>query len=261
MLLPETQLLAAAAKLPTAPRILVELGEAMNDDHFDLRDCGTLLRRDAPLVAKVLQMANSSVYSPVERVGSLEQAISIVGLAEIYRLVGMIASNQLADQTIRLYPIEASNLRFNTLFVALLMEEMAKFSGESPRRCYVIGLLRPIGMATLEIMGRKNPTIVPFQESGAKRLDEWEQEVWGTTNVIVAEQVLKAWNLPLETVVAIRHHYATAAYERGCGIEGEEGYWNPSADTLAKAGLSTTAFQMACQRASESYARMRQADI
>mgnify|MGYP003645628944 CR=1 FL=1 len=249
----------------------------MNDDHFDLRDCGTLLRRDAPLVAKVLQMANSSVYSPVERVGSLEQAISIVGLAEIYRLVGMIASNQLADQTIRLYPIEASNLRFNTLFVALLMEEMAKFSGESPRRCYVIGLLRPIGMATLEIMGRKNPTIVPFQESGAKRLDEWEQEVWGTTNVIVAEQVLKAWNLPLETVVAIRHHYApegmhcpivhilhlaaTAAYERGCGIEGEEGYWNPSADTLAKAGLSTTAFQMACQRASESYARMRQADI
>lgn len=264
-----------AARLPTAPRLLVELGQLMHDPGSDATDVVGLLRRDPPLVAQVIRMANSAAYCPPEPIGSLERAVAFVGFAEVHRLVGVVAAAQLAEQRLRLYPFHAAHLRQNTLFVAVLMEELAKPAGESPRSCYTVGLLRTIGMMAFERIAVRDPDIPAFRDSGETALAAWEVNYWGLSNVEAAEKILLHWRLPRETVLAIRHHYhpagkhnpiihllklaATAASDRFGGLPGEEEYWQLTPENFTKAGVSARDFQIACERAQAKFEQLKAA--
>lgn len=271
----EQDLQAVAARLPTAPRLLVELGQLMHDPNSDATDVVGLLRRDPPLVAQIIRMANSAAYSPGEPIGSLERAIAFVGFAEVHRLVGVVAAAQLAEQRLRLYPFDASHLRQNTLFVAVLMEELAKPAGERPRSCYTVGLLRTIGIMALERIAAKDPAIPSFRDSGETDLVAWEKRHWGLSNVEAAERILLHWRLPHETVLAIRHHYepagkhnpiihllrlaATAASDRFGGLPGEESYWQITLENFTKAGITDRDFHDACERAQKKFEQLKSA--
>lgn len=266
-------ILTIAAKLPTAPRLLVELGQLMNDPRADVDEVVALLKQDPPLIAQILRMANSAAYAPAQKIAYLEQALAMIGFAEVHRLVGVVAAQQLTEQRMRFYPIDGTQLRLNTLFVAVLMEELAKFAHESPRRCYTVGLLRPMGMMALERWAATQPDIVPFADSGHSRIGDWELEQFGLTNVEVAEKILLHWKLPHETVIAIRHHYdpgvrhnpiihllmlaATGAAERFSGIPGEMPYWTPGPSNLTRAGLGPKRLLMASERAQRKYEQLR----
>ena len=206
----DAEILAAAQKLPLAPRLLVELGGLINDPDVESAEVVAVLRQDPMLVGQVIRMANSVVYSPAEPVGSIERAVVTVGFSEVHRLVGAIAGAQLSEQTIRFYPIDGPKLRLNSLFVAVLMEELAKWCGESPRSCYTVGLLRTIGIMGLERIRPLDESIPEFKESGEKNLAVWEAKRWGLSNPEVAERILVSWGLPNEAIVAVRHHYDPA---------------------------------------------------
>jgi HD-like signal output (HDOD) protein len=262
-----------AAKLPTAPRLLVEFGQLMHHPHTGSDDIVALLRQDLPLVAQIIRMANSAAYAPAEPVGSLERALAVVGFAEVHRLVGVVAAAQLADQTMRLYPVDGAKLRLNSLFVAVLMEELARPAGERPRSCYTVGLLRTIGMMALERLAAPGAGIPPFRESGETVLTAWEQKHWGLTNMEAAEKILRHWRLPPATTVAIRHHCqpagrhhpiihlltlaAAAAADRFYGIPGEETYWRLTPENFTKAGLDERGYHAACEQAQRKYEQLR----
>lgn len=271
--LSDAEILAVAEKLPTAPRLLVELSQLMHNPDVEAGEVVALLRQDPPLVAQIVRMANSAAYAPALPVGSLERALSFVGFAEVHRLVGVVAGSQLADQPLGLYPIDGAKLRLHTLFGAVMMEEMAKWSGERPYSCYTIGLLRTIGMMAMQRLAPENGTVVPFLESGEKLLDVWERKYWGVTNVEVAEKILLHWRLPHETAAAIRHHYrplgrhnpkihllalaASAASNQFYGIPGEEEYWKPCPENFAKAGFDPSHFEIIGAKAQRAYDRLR----
>ena len=268
----DEEIIKVAKKLPSAPRLLVALDQLLADPHCDIDDVASLLKQDPPLVAQIIGMANSAVYANGEKIGHLDHALELMGFAEIHRMIGAIASRQMADQPMRLYPIDAAKLRLNTLFVAVLMEELAKFSHESSRRCYTVGLLRTMGMMALEHLAPPDHAIPPFSTAPETALHDWERRHWGLSNVEVTERILSHWKLPQESIDAIRHHCdpgrrqnpiihllllaATAAADRFSTIPGEEAYLQPKPDTLAKAGLGPKRFSMACERANLRFDRL-----
>lgn len=269
----DEELVRVAAKLPTAPRILVEVGELLNDPGVDADDMIDLLRRDPALVAQVIRMANSAAFAPSEPIASLDRAVAFVGFAEVHRLVGLVASAQLSELQVRLYPFNAAHLRQNSLFVALLMEELAKFAHERPRTSYTVGLLRNIGMMALERLTPPDAGLTPFLNSGETSIEDWERKNWGLTNPEAAEKILLHWRLPRETVSAIRHHYhpegkhnplthllkiaATAAADRFEEIPGEAGLWHISVENLRKAGIDERDFEFGCERAQRKFEHLR----
>jgi HD-like signal output (HDOD) protein len=245
----------------------------MNNPNVESEEIVGLLKQDPPVVAQVIRMANSVAYSPAEPVDSLDRALATVGFSEVHRLVGAVASAQLSELDSRLYPIEGAKLRLNALFVAVLMEELARWANEKPHTCYAVGLLRSIGIMTLERLSERNTSAIAFKDSGQAELDVWEQEQFGITNPEAAFIILTHWRLPAETANAIRFHYhpagrhnpvihllmlaASAAADRYYGIPGEDPYWKLSADTFAKAGLTLDGFRMACEKAHKTYERIK----
>ncbi len=263
------------SKLPTAPRLFAEVGELMHNEHVESGEMVAVLRQDQGLVARIIRTANSVAYSPPQPIGSLERAMDFLGFAEVHRLVGAVSAVQLAELSVRLYPLSAPQLRQHALFTAVLMEELAKPAGERPRSCYTMGLLRTIGMLALEQLTPPGVIIPPFRESGMARLDEWEREYWGVTNVEITERILRHWRLPHEAVTAVRDHYdpagkhnpishllrlaASAAADRNFAITGEEAHWQLTPENFTKAGLDQPRYHHFCERAQRKFEQLRDA--
>lgn len=268
----DTDLIRVAQDLPAAPRLLVELGQAIRNPNVDARDVTALLRQDSSMVSRLIRMANSAAYARAEPAGSIEEALACIGFREVHRLVGAVAATQLADVRATLYGVEGSQMRLNSLFSGVVMEELAEISGEEPRGCYTVGLLRSIGKMALERLTPADGPAVPFAESGEKELDVWERNTWGVTNGEVGERILLHWRLPHETVTAIRDHYrpaqrhnpithllnlaAGAAEHRCYGLPGEETYWQFTPDNFLKSGVNASAFQTATERAQRTFQRL-----
>lgn len=244
----------------------------LRDTNVESDEVVQLLRQDPSLVARLIRMANSAVFAPPEPVGSLERALACIGFAEVHRLVGVVAAQQFSEYRMRFYPVSGEKLRCNSLFVAVTMEELAKFAHEDPRTCYTVGLLRTVGMMALDVMAAPDGRLPAFEQSGFAGLNEWERQNWGTTNSEVAEKVLLHWKLPHETVSAIRHHYApahrhnpiihllklaaSAAEDRFYGVPGEAAYLVPEQNNFVKAGIDPMDFQRACERAQVKFERL-----
>ena len=273
---PDSIFIDVAAKLPTAPRLLVELGHLLVSPHTEQSHVVSLLRRDTAIVASLIRMANSAAYSPAEPVGSLERAVAMVGFAEVHRLVGAIAAGQMAEQAFRLYPVTNHQLRQHTLFTAVLLEELAVAAKEShPRTCYTAGLLRSIGMMALERLGDQDPRIPPYKESGEATMEAWERHFWGVTNHEVAEKILRHWRMPHETVGAVRYHQqpggrhnpvihllrlaVAAANDRLATLSGGDEDWSITSENFAKAGLSERRYFETCEKAQRKFEQLRSA--
>jgi HD-like signal output (HDOD) protein len=270
----ETELRLVAQELPAAPRLLVEVGQMLRRPSVEVADVTALLRQDTALVARLIRMANSAVYGRAEPVGSIEEALTCIGFSEVHRLIGVVAAATLASERLDLYGIEGERLQKNSLFVAVIMEELAERANEDPRSCYTVGLLRSIGKMALDRLAEEE-SAPKFAASGETALDAWEQKNWSTTNFEVAEKILVHWRLPSDTVIAIRHHYrpekrhnpiihllnlaAGAAEHRLYALPGEEGFWRFTPENFEKAGLTERDFQQACERAQRTFNRLQSA--
>lgn len=271
----DQDLINAAKELPGAPRLLIELGLLINDPSTDATEVTDLLKQDPSLAARLIRIANSAVYARAEPVASTEGAVSCIGFAEVHRLVGALAVTQLAERRLDYYRLDGARLRHISLFTAVLMEELAGPAGESPRRCYTVGLLRSVGMMALDILARRDGHIPPFEPGAGQPIDEWEKTHWGMDNCEAAEIILRDWRLPHETVTAVRHHYrpegrhnpiihllalaAGAASDRYQGIPGEEFYWKATPESFRKAGIELRDFQQAGEKAQRTFARLESA--
>lgn len=267
-----SDLIEVAQQLPTAPRLLAELGPMIQNYRTDAHEVVALLRRDPGLVARILRMANSAAYGRAEPAGSLEEAVVGIGFSEVHRLVGAVAALQLADAAMPLYGVEGVHVRQNALFVAVTMEELGEACGEDARSCYTVGLLRSIGKMALEALGRDTPHLSPYAPNGANDLETWELATWGITNCDAAEKILVHWRLPHETVLAIKHHYrpvgkhnpmihllalaAAAAEDRCYGLPGEENLVKVTAENFTRAGLEERTYRKACDRAQRTFQKL-----
>ncbi len=232
-----------AENLPSAPRVLAELQALLRDANNGLDEITELLRRDAGLTARIIRISNGIVYNKGEPVASLEEALGRVGFEEVYRLTGLASVTGLVNFQLRYYGVAAQRLRENSVFVAVLMEELAQFVAADARVSYTAGLLRSAGKIALDLAAQRDLRFVRPPALSPAGLLAWEQEFFGPTNPEVGAALLRAWRMPLEVYIPIRDHYlqslavdpipmakqlylaAGAADEAGWGLAGEAGYW------------------------------------
>jgi len=73
--------------LPTPPRTFQALSAAMADPDVDLDRIAAIVEGDMGLVAKVLQLVNSSFFSLARRITSVREAIAMVGTERLKSIV------------------------------------------------------------------------------------------------------------------------------------------------------------------------------
>ena len=256
-------------RLPAAPRMLADLGPKLAQVDIDVAEVSATLRRDPALTARLIAVANSAAYGSGDPVAALEDAIGRIGYREAYRIVGALASSQVANDNLDAYKIPVRRLRENALFVALVMEELAPHAGLEPKAAYTTGLLRSLGKAVLNrVLVAKGAAY----EQGSIALGEWEAAQVGYTNAELGGWILEKWRFPAETCAAVRDHYAPteqssvashvlniaagAADWRDFGFPGETSYWQFAALNFARARVDEGMLIWAGERAFQALSRI-----
>jgi HD-like signal output (HDOD) protein len=267
-----------AENLPASPRVLADLQERLRDPNAGFDDVTELLQRDSGLTARIIRIANGVVYSKGEPVGTLEEALGRVGFEEVFRLTSLASISGLVNFQLRFYGVTAQRLRENSVFTAVMMEEMAQFVSADPRVSYTAGLLRSAGKIALDATAQRDLRFVRPPAMSPLGVLAWEQDVFGPTNCEVGAALLRAWRMPADVYVPIRDHYlrelavdpmpmakqlnlaAGAVEEVECGLPGEAAFWTDTrAGLLEEFKLSPEVFGRIAVRATARFEKMRSA--
>lgn len=203
-----------AGALPSLPAVYLELTREVDSPYSSLKSIGDIIRKDPSLTSRLLQLANSALYGGPSRVGTIEEALQLIGLREIRDLA-------LATTVITLFPGIPSHLVDVVQFwkhsvacgvgSALLAEERQE---PGPGRFFVGGLLHDVGrlIMYLRAPGESAEILQRCQATGDLS-STVETEVLGFDHATLGAALLEAWNLPLPLVELVRcHHYPSRSH-------------------------------------------------
>ena len=237
-------------KLAPAAATFGRLRELCNDPDTEMDEIVQVIRLDAALTFHVIRMSNSVLFGLREHNDSLESAVGRVGFRELYRLVGLAATQQVCQGDLKTYNLKASRLWENSVATAAAAEVLAARGGRDAGLAYTAGLLRTLGRVIID--GASEGKVYPG-EAEWPSVAEWEKTSFGVTAAEVTTTLLEHWHFPGELVESVYGHFdpltdsesniGACVLNLACGVAarfgldlpGETGNWivNPAKLTLA----------------------------
>ncbi|MDR1490589.1 MAG: HDOD domain-containing protein [Desulfovibrio sp.] len=210
-------------ELPYEPQILPGLFAAVGEGSTaSTGDLTALIEGSPNLAAKILSVANSSLYALERTVTSLQRAVSVLGFREVRNIALMLGAASFL-KTAKL-PDGFDFLTFwrhelQTAAVARVLVSTLNGAGQSagkksplcisPDEAYAIGLLHDMGKVFLAL---RRPRIWrAIEELGRKEnlsFAEAENLYWGMDHALIGAQVMHYWRIPLTLTDPINWHHA-----------------------------------------------------
>jgi len=205
----------SSAQLPVLPAIACRLLELTAQEDIAFTDIVNLIAQDMALTAKLLKVANSSFYSFPQRIVSINQAVSLLGIKAVRNLVLSFTFLSMGRQQ------ENSLFNFNLFWerslvgataAKLIARLLPRVDGDE---LFTIALLQNIGQLifALTMPSRYNHVLellaVDDKEIGEVALEE---EYLAMPHTIMGYEVARAWGLPPAILAAIRYHHDPATY-------------------------------------------------
>ncbi len=202
------ELIQRTDTLPPAPEVLPKLVKIMKDPDTDANDIVQLISTDAAIMAGVLKLSNSGAYSPPSPVTDLQDAVAMLGIKEVYRIVNLVSSGDYLDGALPSMDIGKGSLWAHSLAVALIMDQIAKDLTDMEGLPYTLGLLHDIGKLGMHLgCGEQYVNIFRKVETERLSLDKAEIQTLGFDHALAGSKMLEQWSFPEEVYIPIRYQY------------------------------------------------------
>lgn len=208
---PRTVVARALQDIPTLPEVALRVLEATQDENTSHAEIERLLRADQAITAKVLRIANSAFYGLSTPIGSVNQALIVIGFNQIRKLVlALSAVSMFKARSARTRETlhQCWNHAYATGVAAQAIVNRCGFPPERGDAAFVGGILHDIGKVFLastldayylEVMRRAATTGMSEREA--------ELALLKMDHVEVGHQLAKAWRAPQVVVDMITHHH------------------------------------------------------
>jgi len=268
MLLDRARVISLGSKLAPAAAIFGQLRGLLEDPTVGVDEIVRLIRLDPALTFHVIRLSNSIIFGLRDHNDSLENAVGRVGFHEIFRLVGLAATQEICQRDLPNYRMNAMRLWENSVATAAAAEVLAASVGSDPGLAYTSGLLRTLGRVIID--GAASGHAYPG-EAEWPLVAEWEQATFGITSAEVTAILLEHWRFPVEIVDAVRDHFdpfgrpesnvGACVLNLACGVvarfgldlPGETSHWIGSPNELALANVTESVLEECSRCAREHY--------
>ncbi len=167
-----------------------------------------LIEASPELAARVLRVANSGFYAPVQSVSTLPRAIAILGDALLRQLA--LASIALArrarNQSIQ-QSVVAARFSGDAVRAAVICRELARLTHRDQEAAFAAGLLHDLGRLYLLDQGRDAYAALALARRMEPTADD-ERRVCGATHEEVGAILVANWSLPEPIGEVLRAHHA-----------------------------------------------------
>lgn len=148
-------------RLPSLPDVAFKLQRAMKQD-IGIQDAVEIIQIDPPIVAKLIQVANSALYASLMPINNCHDAVNRIGLNATRNLVMGISMKQLFHSKDHELMKGMQQLWKNSLYVSSLSYVLAQECGTiTPEDALLAGLICDIGSIPLLHFAEQFPDDYP----------------------------------------------------------------------------------------------------
>lgn len=199
------QILARLHQLPAMPALVQEVIASFKNDKLDSAVLAHKIAQDQGLSARVLRVANSSFYGLSRKVGSVQDAVVVLGFDSVRSLV-------LSAGFMHAFPV-ASGSAFDqhaywkrSFRVAGYTQALAQCLRQGQQLAFTAGMFHDIGQLVLDVCIQEQfAGVLERQKASGLDLAEIEQAELGIDHVSIGAEMAKRWNFPPEIEHAIRY--------------------------------------------------------
>lgn len=259
--------------LPTLPDVALRAQRMLNDPECSMAEVAELVGRDPVLAARIVAIANSSLYGSGSQPFRLTQAVMRLGSRETRRIVVTVAVMSTVPSLPE--PLSLQTFWAMGLGAAVAARKLAEdLKHSDPEFAYLAGLMHAMGPALIAF---KRPSefgrAVELSRERGVELAESVGEVFSLDVATFTAQLLRSWDVPEPVCAAVefRHRaddapddpllaailHAAARICRGLGLnpeahgEGDEAWYAgmPAVleDAIAALGFDDMDWYLLCQ--------------
>ena len=199
-------------QLPAMPLVVREVMSSFKNANVGSAIMAKKIEQDQGLSARVLRVANSSFYGLSREVGSIQDAVTVLGFDTVRSLVVSAGFTQ-AFQSTSGDLFDRHSYWMQSFRVATYTEALSQCVGSVRQLSFTSGLFHDVGQLVMSIcIPEKFSEILVRQKNSGLSLIEIEQSVLGFDHAEIGAEMAKRWNFPSEIEHAI-HFWRTPEHE------------------------------------------------
>jgi diguanylate cyclase (GGDEF)-like protein len=203
----------ASDELPTLPTVASQIISLTSKEDTTLADIADLVSQDIALSTRILKVSNSAFYSFQQKIGSIKQAVSILGTNAVRSLV-----LSFSFLTIRNGKKE-SRFNFERFWERSLASAVAarlileKVKDADTEEVFISGLLQNLGeLIFARTFAEDYDKVLEAVEKKESTSLAAEEKIFGVDHCIVGYEVAKSWGFPEVLLLPILHGHNPAGY-------------------------------------------------
>lgn len=197
---------AGTISLPVFPAVIAELRSAVANPNCSSEQVAQQINQDAGLASQILKVANSTFYAGLNKVATIRNAVSRLGLIPTVQIATMVAQKAQFSSTDPMFRRNFETLWKHSVACALGSEWLAKRLGLAALASdvFMAGLFHDIGKLLL----LKALDEIQQSQAGLKLAEEVVTEVLEQFHAEKGARLLEQWNLPESFAAVARNHHA-----------------------------------------------------
>lgn len=266
----QTKLLNILAKVksfPSMPEAAAKLLVLLDNNDTTAAQIEQILRYDPGLTANLLRLTNSAYFGRPCQVGSVNQAVVLLGWKKLIQLVMASCVNAVMGKPVLGYDLPAGELWRHSIAVSVAAEDLVKeLKIAKSEEIFTAALLHDVGKLVLGGFVKEDLEKIEIEASRGISFEVAERIVLGTDHAEIGAQILKNWSFPPTLVNAVRWHHDPDSADKtdtltdivhvanilclmiGIGVGREGLCYKPSPLATKRLGLRTNDLEMVASR-------------
>ena len=199
----------AMENIQLIPQVALKILRLIDNEEYEVKTLSEEIRKDQVISARTIKLCNSVAFAGSSKVESLDQALVLIGIRLLVKLVISVSVNELFGHSGLGYSLCKGGLYHHAVGTAIIAEKLADYTGSAePGLAYTAGLLHDIGKVVLDqSIASAYPLFYRKLFEEENNFSEVENEILGLDHARVGNKLARKWLFPESLCDIIRNHH------------------------------------------------------
>lgn len=193
---------------PSMPAAALKLLTLLKDENASNVQIEQILRYEPGLTANILKMTNSAFFGLPKKIGSIRQAVLLIGWKKLIQIVLASCVSAIIDKPVQGYDLSAGDLWRHCVAVSVASELLVKELKLSvPEEMFTAALLHDVGKIVLGRYVKEDISLIDGEEMQCLSFEQVERSMFGIDHAEIGANILRNWSFPPTMISAVRWHH------------------------------------------------------
>jgi putative nucleotidyltransferase with HDIG domain len=199
----------AMENIQPIPQVALKILRLIDNEEYEVKTLAEEIRKDQVISARTIKLCNSVAFAGSSKVESLDQALVLIGIRLLVKLVISVSVNELFGHSDLGYSLCKGGLYHHAVGTAIIAEKLADYTGSAePGLAYTAGLLHDIGKVVLDqSIVSAYPLFYRKLFEEEENFSDAENEILGLDHAQVGNKLARKWLFPESLCDIIRNHH------------------------------------------------------